>query len=49
MSQFVCLALFLAGGAAQVPYGNVPLIPAGVEGKTICGHFDDDARCMQDF
>lgn len=36
VSQFV--SLFLAGGGAgQVPYGNAPLIPAGVEGKPLCG------------
>lgn len=31
--------LHAGGGAAQVPYGNAPVIPAGLEGKTISGPF----------
>lgn len=40
MSQFAYLIFFsVGGGAAQVPYGNAPVIPTGLEGKTISGPF----------
>lgn len=40
--ESVCLFDFFfsaGGGAAQVPYGNAPVIPTGLEGKIISGLF----------